>query len=336
MEASDRIPHPLLAGVDVFNSKSVAPKQRLDWWREAVSSNNGLDVICGTKNFLGRMTRRSLGTCCLYEVKVETPYRVVRQMASPDLCYVNIQRGETPVHFRGAREFSLSAGAMAIYPSVKGFEIEFAGGIDSLILAVPTSVLDRQVDDLDRHFEQPLVYDRTLTALLAQTCQKILELGPSASHAVNDSIATAVLSLVCAVLRQSDDGEAKAVTWSQRATLQRAKAYITAHLNDPDLSPAGVADSLGIAVNYLHKLFRSNNSTVMQFALAERLERCRAELAKTSMTGNISQIAFAWGFNDASHFTHSFRSRFGMSPRQYRQGLSARVGTARETSGRPG
>ena len=34
---------------------------------------------------------------------------------------------------------------------------------------------------------------------------------------------------------------------------------------------------------------------------------------------HISEIAFAWGFNDLSHFGRVFREHFGMSPREFRQ-----------------
>jgi len=35
---------------------------------------------------------------------------------------------------------------------------------------------------------------------------------------------------------------------------------------------------------------------------------------------HVSEIAFAWGFNDLSHFGRVFREHFGMSPRDFRQG----------------
>jgi len=34
---------------------------------------------------------------------------------------------------------------------------------------------------------------------------------------------------------------------------------------------------------------------------------------------HVSEIAFAWGFNDLSHFGRVFREHFGMSPRDFRQ-----------------
>ena len=33
----------------------------------------------------------------------------------------------------------------------------------------------------------------------------------------------------------------------------------------------------------------------------------------------MSDIAFSWGFNDAAHFSRSFKEQYGMSPREFRQ-----------------
>ena len=36
----------------------------------------------------------------------------------------------------------------------------------------------------------------------------------------------------------------------------------------------------------------------------------------------IGEIAFAWGFNDLSHFGRTFRERYGLSPRDWRRSQS--------------
>jgi acetamidase/formamidase len=52
----------------------------------------------------------------------------------------------------------------------------------------------------------------------------------------------------------------------------------------------------------------------------QRLERCKADLSNRQYGHlSISDICFRWGFNDAAHFSHSFRDLYQMSPRQYRQ-----------------
>lgn len=305
---------------EVMDTGKIPPDERLDWWCKHVNGNNGLDMVCRTSNFVARMRRQSLGTCQLYSLEVETPHRTIRSASQPDLCYVNIQRADDPVTYRGDREFTMRGGQMAVYQSTSGYQLDFAGRADSIVLAIPKSLLAAHAPTVDQHFEVMPQYDRHLVAMLARTCDDILGREDSMKQSVSDSLMQGVIGLVCAVLHDADV-RADRPTWSQRATLQRVKAYVFDNLRNPDLNPQGIAASMGLTVNYLHKIFRHDEATVMQFAFNERLERCRRDLARSDVTGNISQIAFSWGFNDASHFTRSFRRRFGVSPREYRQAV---------------
>jgi AraC family transcriptional activator of tynA and feaB len=38
---------------------------------------------------------------------------------------------------------------------------------------------------------------------------------------------------------------------------------------------------------------------------------------------HISEIAYAWGFNDLSHFNRAFRQRFDMTPSEWRESAPA-------------
>ncbi len=50
-----------------------------------------------------------------------------------------------------------------------------------------------------------------------------------------------------------------------------------------------------------------------------RLEKCRAALVDPAQTSRrVSDIAYAWGYTDLAHFSHRFKERFGVSPRDYR------------------
>lgn len=102
---------------------------------------------------------------------------------------------------------------------------------------------------------------------------------------------------------------------------QRARAlrYIDEHLADPELAPRAIADALGCSVRYLHLVFAEDGRSVGATILAQRLARCRAALVDPcERRRTITEIAFAWGFNDVSHFGRAFRRRYAMTPRQAR------------------
>ena len=57
-------------------------------------------------------------------------------------------------------------------------------------------------------------------------------------------------------------------------------------------------------------------TTLRQYIIAYRLKLARSLLENTKRT--IAEIAEQTGFTDASYFTKTFRSTFGISPKDYR------------------
>jgi len=97
------------------------------------------------------------------------------------------------------------------------------------------------------------------------------------------------------------------------------KRYIEANLRDPELSVRSVAAAFGISPRYLHVLFASEKETVSSFILRRRVEECGKQLADILwQRRTITEIAFGWGFTNATHFARVFRDHYGTSPRDYR------------------
>jgi AraC-like DNA-binding protein len=105
----------------------------------------------------------------------------------------------------------------------------------------------------------------------------------------------------------------------RRVLCARIKAFIEAHLGDSQLTPDFIAHRHGISRRYLYKLFEAERQSVADYIWLRRLTRCREALAQPDgAPRNISEIAFHWGFNDASHFSRAFSRAFGVSPRAFR------------------
>jgi AraC-like DNA-binding protein len=102
--------------------------------------------------------------------------------------------------------------------------------------------------------------------------------------------------------------------------------FIDAHLSEPSLTADEIASAMGISVRHLHRVFSVTGSTLGDCIRSRRLEHCRCDLANPRWRERtITEIAFAWGFNDSAHFSHSFRKQFGVSPRAFRSQSVARV-----------
>jgi AraC family transcriptional activator of tynA and feaB len=92
--------------------------------------------------------------------------------------------------------------------------------------------------------------------------------------------------------------------------------YIDLNIADSELSPAAVAAHFGISPRYLHKVLEEGGRSFGRLVLEGRLDRCAKGLAADSTP--ITEVALRWGFNDLSHFSRTFRQRFGKTPRDFR------------------
>jgi AraC family transcriptional regulator of arabinose operon len=79
---------------------------------------------------------------------------------------------------------------------------------------------------------------------------------------------------------------------------------------------------VGLSPSRLSHLFRAQTHTSVRDYLHQQRLHAAAHALRHSHE-RISTIAFQAGFNDASNFTHAFKKRYGMSPREYRRGGAA-------------
>ncbi len=84
-----------------------------------------------------------------------------------------------------------------------------------------------------------------------------------------------------------------------------------------------LAGGVGLSERQLERLFRKYlDTTPSRYARDYRLARARDLLRQTGMS--VIEVAIACGFTTASHFTKSYRERFGTTPGEDRAGPAAR------------
>ncbi len=100
--------------------------------------------------------------------------------------------------------------------------------------------------------------------------------------------------------------------------VDRITFYVAAHFDDPALSAAQVAETLGISVSHMSRVM----SRSLGFGFPELLQKTRLEHACALLVSqpddSIALLAQQCGFSSASYFTSSFKRKFGMTPSQYR------------------
>jgi AraC-like DNA-binding protein len=109
-------------------------------------------------------------------------------------------------------------------------------------------------------------------------------------------------------------------TLSQGSRFELAVLEIEIFATQPELSLAWLADRIGISARQLERDFQAHDTSFVQVMREQRLKlACNLiELAKRGgREARITDIAFASGFRDLSNFNRAFRTRFGLTPRDY-------------------
>jgi len=104
--------------------------------------------------------------------------------------------------------------------------------------------------------------------------------------------------------------------------LSLSRRLITRHLSKPALSPAMVADLLGVSVRYLHVLFETTGTSFSHTVTSQRMRESR-RLLSAKPPRPIADVALACGFGSLATFYRLFSASEGLTPGQFR----ARSGT---------
>ena len=98
--------------------------------------------------------------------------------------------------------------------------------------------------------------------------------------------------------------------------IEKVMKVINADLSNPDLNVEMLASSVGISRVHMHrKLKELTNQSARDFIRGIRLKQAATLL--TSKKLSISEVAYATGFSNLSHFSNSFKEFYGMSPSEY-------------------
>jgi AraC family transcriptional activator of tynA and feaB len=136
----------------------------------------------------------------------------------------------------------------------------------------------------------------------------------SASSAADSYMQLAIYDLIGALFAPSDPSP---VSRHANKLLARIRGVIKDGFADPDFGPREVAAEAGISLRYLQKLFTAHGSTCSEFIYSLRLDHAARLLHRRASLGtsqSLSEIAYASGFRDYTHFARRFRQRFGWPP----------------------
>lgn len=108
------------------------------------------------------------------------------------------------------------------------------------------------------------------------------------------------------------------VTGNNNELMQRIMKCVNAHLSDPDFNVERLTEEVGISRSQLHRKMKElTGISTNEFIRNLRMEEASRLLRQGDV--NITQVAYAVGFNSQAHFSTVFKKYFGMSPTAFIQ-----------------
>jgi AraC-like DNA-binding protein len=268
------------------------------------------------------LTSAVLGDCRISELEAgaHTVHgeRVVRSSNDPDALKLLIQTEGRSAISQGGRTVDFGDGMPVVYDPTRPYVLVNSTRVRLMMLQVPRDAFSGAArDGLASPFLPPAAFSGFCHVLFS-TMQATLREAGRLDEASRASLGRTLADMVRPLIEPDiTDGFSKSK--SLETLLARAKDYIEAHLEEPDLSVERVATRMGCSPRYIFRAFEADGTTPSQFIWNARLVRARANLGSTTCAGRtISEIAFSLGFSSSAHFSRAFRDRFGMSPRDFR------------------
>ncbi|RUP20178.1 helix-turn-helix domain-containing protein [Methylobacterium sp.] len=196
--------------------------------------------------------------------------------------------------------------------------IEHGGYSEVLAIGIPRERLEGALGSA-RLFAGVTVGGDLPTATLTRSfLGNLLSLGDRLTPQVAESMVSTGLDLIVASLAERLAREAQRPV-QDSVVVQRARAYLEAHLHDPTLDPPRLAAAAGVSLRRLQALFRAQDRHIADWIWHRRLEAAAKRLADPGcLHMPLGTVAYGCGFLSQSHFSRRFKERYGLSPRDYR------------------
>lgn len=122
---------------------------------------------------------------------------------------------------------------------------------------------------------------------------------------------------ICFTLKRSIASERQT---GYQKLVEEAKQFMNEHYQDCELSIGKVCKQLHISTGYFSNIFKKETKTTfVSYLMGLRMEAAKHLLLTTDMKS--FEIAERVGFADPNYFSFCFRKKFGISPKEFRNGV---------------
>ena len=307
--------------LDQFTTDAYPARQRPHAWREALHRHSlRPEIAAAAEPLYGTLTAgRTAHGVGLARI-ASSPQTIQRLGDQADAVWLALHLGGDAALHDGQQTIALAPGDVVFGPSQARAGLDFRSNFRQFIVSMPRASLKARLPEAPAFALRHLSGHAGLGRLFAGTLTALSDAFDTLGDRDIAPVEAALSEFIATSMAAHVDPVAPHISSSRAATVRRLCQYVDANLSDAALTLSSVAAHGHMSERLVQKLFEGLGQSFTAYLRQGRLERCRADLANRQYGHlSISDICFRWGFNDPAHFSHCFRDRYAMSPRQYRQ-----------------
>ena len=308
----------------IFSTAGLHARDRFDCWHE---------VAC--KKIVGHQSRALPGS--LFEAELEAGRLAESQLvvfrnssmdvtrtrhditrAENDELFVCRQLAGSVVLEQCGRDVALSKDDFCLLDPQIPYTGQFRDGSVMLVIKMPRNTMEARVGNTSAMTARALNYGST-----GRLASGYLGALPHCSDEADARLATLLqeqaLDLVAITLSKVMTASGTNLSSPRAVAYLKLRSALDDRLTDPGLSPSALAKAAGLSVRYANIILADHDTSLERFIQRARLERCRQAFCDPAQSRRtITEIAFGWGFSDATLFSRVFKKTYGVTPRDYR------------------
>ncbi|MDR3464476.1 MAG: AraC family transcriptional regulator [Xanthobacteraceae bacterium] len=311
----------------VWSTDEVSSRQTLSYWKDAVC-DAFLRVQTEYREhgkFRGRIASTPVGGLVANDV-VSQGHLVRRSRStiardSDAWFFVNLHKAGACSLTQDGQCHTPEVGDFSVHDGTRPFDLNFHDDMALTCFVVPRAILLARTTEAHHAVARPL--PRTgAGALFRSYATALAAAAPRLSPVASVQAGDIFLDLLSLAIGANAAGAEAARPAARFVLFQQVCARIRSSLSDPLLSLDRAAAKVGMSSRTLQTLFHANGTSFTAYVIEQRLQL--ADRLLSSGPGTVTEVAYATGFSDLSHFSRSFRRRFGISARERRMGSSER------------
>lgn len=301
-----------------FDASSVKESERFAYWHEVICRS-----FCRAESrrlnddaFEASLFRGSLGCLEISDIscdalRYERGGDDLRGAPSEDFLLSLLVEGEGWLSQQG-RDALQRPGDFLVYDTARPFVYEFPQQYRMILVKIPRRTLLSRVPDVERLTSIVIGKESALGGLASNLIRNAAVLDLPGDTAAAAKVGTSIIDVMSAAMEIEIAGREPDCE-RQSALMKRAKDYMRAHLDDPDLDIENIASAVFVSRRTLSRLFASEGTTVIRWLWRERLEQSHRSLIEGS-AAKVTEVALNCGFTSFSHFSRTFKATYGVLP----------------------